>query len=127
MKKLLFFASACIFALSVHAQNSAPVGSTPATVTTPAKTSTMPAKSNTTQTPAHRDGVMMKDGKMWMSKNGQSMAMDKEMTMKNGTKVMTDGSYVNKAGKRMKMKNGEAMDMEGKMMKADHGAMTPMK
>ncbi len=49
------------------------------------------------------------------------MAMDKDMTMKNGTMVMTDGSVKMKNGKKMMMKDGQCVYMDGKMgmMKMD--------
>jgi hypothetical protein len=61
--------------------------------------------------------VMMKDGKMWVMKDGKSMEMTKTMTMTNGTMVMTDGTVKTKAGKTMMMKEGESMTMNGKMKK----------
>src|SRR5215469_10097473 len=63
-----------------------------------------------------KDCCMMKDSKMWCMKDGKTMAMDKDMTMKNGTVVMKDGTVKEKNGKTWKMKNGESVDMEGKMM-----------
>ena len=60
---------------------------------------------------------MMKDGKMMCMKDGKTMPMDKEMTMKNGTKCMTNGECIMKDGKKMQMKEGECMDMDGKMDK----------
>lgn len=62
-----------------------------------------------------KDCCLMKDGKMMCMKEGKTMPMDKDMTMKNGTKCMTNGDYVMKNGKTMKMKEGECMDMNGKM------------
>jgi len=112
MKKLLIVAVACIFAINSQAQN-APASSntTPATKTqaAPAPAKAEPAKQ------ASKDGVMMKDGKMWMMQGGKTTAMDKEMTMKNGCKVSTDGTCTMKDGKSMKMKNGDWMDMDGNM------------
>ena len=64
-----------------------------------------------------KDHVMMKNGQMKMVKNGKDMPMDKEMTMGNGTKVMTDGMCTKKDGTTMTMKNGDMMDMDGKMGK----------
>jgi hypothetical protein len=65
-----------------------------------------------------KDGcVMMKDNKMMVMKGGKWMAMDKEMTMTNGTKVMTNGTVMMKDGKKMMMKNGECMKPDGMMDK----------
>jgi hypothetical protein len=66
-----------------------------------------------------KDCCMMKDGKMMCVKDGKTMPMDKDMTMKNGTKCMTNGDCIMKDGKKMKMKEGECMDMGGKISKCD--------
>ena len=62
-----------------------------------------------------KDCCMMKDGKMMHMKDGKEMPMAKNMTMKNGTKCMTNGECVMKDGKKMQMKDGQCMDMGGKM------------
>jgi hypothetical protein len=64
-----------------------------------------------------KDCVMMKDGKMWMMKDGQKTEMTQNMTMTNGSTVMADGTVKNKDGKTWMMKDGESMDMSGKMKK----------
>ncbi|MHA4807853.1 DUF6799 domain-containing protein [Flavitalea flava] len=64
-----------------------------------------------------KDCCMKKDGKMMLMKDGKSMPMDKEMTMKNGTKCMTNGECTMKDGKKMMMKEGDCMEMSGKMGK----------
>jgi hypothetical protein len=64
-----------------------------------------------------KDCCMMKDGKMMHMKDGKMMPMDKEMTMKNGTKCMVNGECIMKNGEKMKMKEGECMYMDGKMDK----------
>ncbi|MEP6708796.1 MAG: DUF6799 domain-containing protein, partial [Verrucomicrobiota bacterium] len=66
-----------------------------------------------------KDCVHMKDGKMMMMKDGKEMAMEKDMTMKDGTKVMTDGTVVKKDGEKMMMKDGDMMYMSGKMKKGE--------
>ena len=66
-----------------------------------------------------KDCCMMKDGKMMEMKDGKMMPMEKEMTMKNGTKCMTNGECMMKDGKKMMMKDGDCMDMNGKMDKCD--------
>jgi len=66
---------------------------------------------------ADMSGVMMKDGKMMMMKDGQAAGpMDHDMTMPDGTKVMTNGMVKMKDGKEMHMKDGQMMMMDGKMM-----------
>lgn len=66
-----------------------------------------------------KDCCMMKDGKMMHQKDGKMMPMDKDMTMKDGTKCMTNGECIMKDGKKMKMKEGECMGMDGKMDKCE--------
>ncbi len=62
------------------------------------------------------DHLMMQNGKMMVMKEGKMMPMEKEMTLKNGTKCMTDGTCITKDGKKTMIKEGEMMDMNGKMM-----------
>jgi hypothetical protein len=64
-----------------------------------------------------KDCVMMKDGKMMVMKKGETMAMMQDMTMSNGTMVMTDGSVKMKDGTMSKMGEGDCMYMNGKMKK----------
>lgn len=61
------------------------------------------------------DGVMMKEGKMWQVKSGQTSAMSSEMTMSDGTKVDSTGKVTMKDGSIMMMKDGEKMTMDGKV------------
>lgn len=65
------------------------------------------------------DGIMMKNGKMMMVKNGKSTLLDQEMSMDNGTKVMPDGTMMKKDGKKMMMKEGQHMDMSGNMRNSE--------
>jgi antitoxin component YwqK of YwqJK toxin-antitoxin module len=64
-----------------------------------------------------KDCCMMKEGKMMVMKDGKTMPMKKDMTMKNGTMVMTNGECTMKDGKKMMMKEGDCMEMSGKMGK----------
>jgi hypothetical protein len=66
-----------------------------------------------------KDCCMMKDGKMMCMKKGKMMPMKKDMTMKNGTKCMTNGECVMKNGEKMQMTEGQCMDMKGKMDMCD--------
>ena len=70
------------------------------------------------QTPVEKikDCVMMKNGKMMMSKNGVITTMDPDMLMTNGTRVMSDGRIYVRDGIQSKMREGQYMDMSGNMM-----------
>lgn len=63
----------------------------------------------------HADGVMMQNGKMMMVKAQKMTAMESELTLSNGTKIMTDGSYTTANGTNMMLKEGQHMDMMGKV------------
>jgi hypothetical protein len=62
-----------------------------------------------------KDCVIMKDGKMMVMKGQDKMAMDKDMTMSNGTMVMTDGTVKMKDGKTKMLSNNQCVYMDGKM------------
>lgn len=59
------------------------------------------------------DGVMMQNGKIMKVKNEKMINLDHDMTMSNGTKVMSDGTYIKKDEKKMMLKEGQHIDMEG--------------
>lgn len=61
------------------------------------------------------DGVMMKDGKILMVKNGEFTTLDHDMTLTNGTKIVPDGNYTTYDGITMKLKEGQHIDMDGKL------------
>ena len=67
-----------------------------------------------------KDGVMMRDGKMWRLQDGKEIGrMDRETTMSNGTKVKMNGKMTMKGGKEMQMQEGQTMMLDGKMMEGD--------
>jgi hypothetical protein len=64
-----------------------------------------------------KDGVMMKDGKMWRLQDGKEIGrMDRETTMSNGTKVMMNGKMTMKDGKESQLQEGQIMMLDGRMM-----------
>ncbi len=65
---------------------------------------------------SHPDGVMMQNGKMVIVKNGKMTVLDYDMTLGNGTKIMSNGNYVKKDGTKMTLREGEHMDMSGNMI-----------
>ena len=71
------------------------------------------------------DGVIMKDGKMMMMKDGKPTApMTADMPMPDGTTVTTSGVIKMKSGQEEQLKNGEMMLMNGHILKG--GKATPM-
>jgi uncharacterized protein YdeI (BOF family) len=61
------------------------------------------------------DGVVMQNGRIMSVKSGKMTAMDSDVTLSNGTKIMRDGSYTQKDGKKIMLKEGEHLDMSGKV------------
>lgn len=61
------------------------------------------------------DCCMMKDGKMRHVKSGKMEILERDMTMKNGTKCMANGECVTLEGEKLMMKEGECMDMLGRI------------
>lgn len=57
----------------------------------------------------------MKDGKMMLMKNGKMEPLTTDMTMRDGSMCLTDGTCKMKDGTTMKLKEGECMMMNGKM------------
>ena len=71
---------------------------------------------------AEKDGVMMKDGKMWRLQDGKEIGrMDRETTMSNGTKVMMSGKMMMKDGKEMQLQEGQVMMLDGKSIEGGKG------
>ena len=63
-----------------------------------------------------KDGVMMKEGKMWRLQDGKEIGrMDRETTMMNGARVMMNGKMVTKDGKEMQLQEGQMVLLNGKM------------
>ena len=65
-------------------------------------------------------GFEMKNNKMIMidAKTKIESSMEKDATLNDGTKVMTDGKVIKKDGTAFMLKEGESMWMDGTMMKA---------
>ena len=57
---------------------------------------------------------------VWWKKIAESfVVMEKAITMDNGTKVMTNGSYVTSDGTKKKMKNGDCIMKDGSVTTVD--------
>jgi hypothetical protein len=69
-----------------------------------------------------KDGVMMKDGKMWRMQDGKEIGrMDRETTMSNGARVMMNGKMMTKDGKEMQLQEGQIVMLDGKMAEGSKG------
>ena len=71
---------------------------------------------------AEKDGVMMKEGKMWRLQDGKEIGrMDRETTLSNGTKVAMNGKMMTKDGKEVQLQEGQIMMLDGKMIEGGKG------
>ena len=69
-----------------------------------------------------KDGVTMKDGKMWRLQDGKEIGrMDRETTMTNGTKVMMNGKMLMKDGKESQLQEGQIMMLDGRLVEGTKG------
>src|SRR5215472_14956692 len=74
---------------------------------------------------AAMDGVVMKDGRMMMMKDGRATEpMTADITMPDGTKVTTSGVVKMRDGQEQQLNNGAMMLMNGHLMKG--GKPVPM-
>ncbi|MES2567458.1 MAG: DUF6799 domain-containing protein [Bacteroidota bacterium] len=62
-----------------------------------------------------QDCCMMKEGKMMHIKGGKMETLERDMTMKNGTKCMANGECITLQGEKMMVKEGECVDMQGRI------------
>ena len=68
---------------------------------------------------AEKDGVTMKEGKMWRMQDGKEVArMDHQLTMSNGTKVMMNGKIMTKDGQQSQLEEGQVMMLDGKLIES---------
>ena len=64
-----------------------------------------------------KDCIMMKDGVPMVMKGGQSMPLEQQMTLPNGTIVMTDGTVKMNNGTTKMLKSDECIYMDGTLGK----------
>jgi len=61
------------------------------------------------------DGFVMKDGKTVMVKDGKFSTLKKDITLSDGTVVMTNGSFKKSDGTAAEFKDGDHLDLNGKL------------
>lgn len=66
------------------------------------------------------DMVMMQDGKVMVTRNGETMPMEEELTMADGTKVMPNGQVLMTNGTARMMEEGETMLLQGEPAGAEN-------
>jgi hypothetical protein len=58
------------------------------------------------------DQITMKDGKMMVVRNGETMPLDEDITLADGTRVMRNGQILMANGTARMMREGETMTMD---------------
>lgn len=101
MKKIVVAAAAvAVFSFGAYAQEG--------------KTAQQPSAQHHEQK-EKKDEFMMKDGKVTQRVNGQESVVEKDVTLKNGTVVMANGTVKHPDGKTTTLKEGDYVSMEGKV------------
>jgi len=73
-----------------------------------------------------QDGYVMKNGKIFMLKNGQVSSTVETVSLTNGSRLMSDGTIVNVDGSKIKMKEGDFVDFSGVVMSSPSAQPTDM-
>lgn len=108
MKKLLLFICVAMVGAGVSAQ-------------TDTRDSQAASESNYAQSDALQivlpDGYMTRDGRMMVVRDGRISVMKRETTLKNGTVLTIDGTYIIKGEKPKILKADEHLDLNGVVSK----------
>ena len=108
MKKLtVCVCSAILFATTINAQSEKMVDANKMSTVKPMQDSSI-----------LKNAVMMKEGKMIVMKDGKATAMDKDLDLANGDRIMIDGTIKTKDGTTRQLQEGEGVYMDGKMIPA---------
>jgi hypothetical protein len=59
------------------------------------------------------DHIMMEDGRVMLTMNGERMPMDEDITMPDGTRVGVDGTVMMPDGTMRMMDEGETLMLQG--------------
>lgn len=77
----------------------------------------LPGQAQNSECKVFKDGVVMKDGKLYtFDKVGAMIPLEEDKELSNGTKVTKTGEYKTSAGTKAKLKNGEILTSKGDMM-----------
>jgi len=109
MKKLVLFFLVAV-SLGAYARNVSVAGK---------MKSEVDMKNSILAVTASSDGFFLKYGKMMMVNDGKYTIMFKDVTLPEGTVVMSTGYYMKKGGPKTKLKEGEFIDMEGNLTNMD--------
>ncbi len=103
MKKVFLSAFAFILTAGAFAQSSS------------TDSSTSMNKTEMHQKMQSHDGVIMKDGKLLVTKNGQAAPLTENVTLNDGTIVTPDGTVKKTDGTTVTLKEGDYVTADGKL------------
>jgi len=63
-----------------------------------------------------QDGIIKKDGKVMTVRSGEKSELAAETTLRDGTRVMTDGTVISKDGKKWSLKDNDAILNDGRVL-----------
>ena len=80
-------------------------------------TMTFPGQAQNSECKVFKDGVVMRDGKVFtFDKNGTMIPLEEDKELSNGIKVSKTGDYKTASGTKSKLKNGELLTAKGDMV-----------
>ncbi len=78
---------------------------------------TLPGQAQNSECKVFKDGVVMKDGKLFtFDKTGTMIPVEEDKELSNGIKISKTGDYKTATGTKSKLKNGELLTSKGDMM-----------
>jgi hypothetical protein len=73
----------------------------------------LPSENSKINIKSYKNGVILKNGKMWIINENKVLELKYTITMSNGTKAMNNGCYIIKGGSFINFNENEHMDMNG--------------
>ena len=67
-----------------------------------------------------QDHIMMQDGRVMIRRNGETLPMDEEITLPDGTRVKSDGTVRMPDGAMRMLAEGETMLLQGERVDAEN-------
>lgn len=96
--------------------------STQAQTTMPARKGVQPKQKVVIKGATMKDGFLMKDGKVMMTRDAHTSELTSETTLVNGTKVGADGAVTMADGTTTKLQEGDYVSLTGRLTSASYKA-----
>ncbi|QJX46681.1 hypothetical protein HMJ29_06900 [Hymenobacter taeanensis] len=96
--------------------------STQAQTSMPARRAVQPKQKVVIKGATMKDGFLMKDGKVLMTRDAHTDALTSETTLVNGTKIGADGTVTMADGTTSTLKEGDYVSLTGRLTSASYKA-----